>query len=139
MADSDDSARPEQKDQAAGPADSGNAPVDKRRIALLNGACGQHNWVLISGQVVDVPVTASQKLEDWDPLLSLPSSQRRRIRPIQDFGMSGVRRARLRLEILPGSAATGSRSDLEQAEVLYSSEPFTANDNSFFQITPETD
>lgn len=116
--------------------DTGNAPVDKKRIALLNGACGRSNWVLVSGQVVDIPVTSAQKVEDWDPLLALPVSQKRRIRPIQDFGMAGVRRARLRLEILP-SAPTFAQP-ASNTEPIFSSEPFTAGDNSFFQVALKT-
>ena len=115
--------------------DSGNAPVDKKRIALLNGACGRSHWVLVSGQVVDIPVTSTQKAEVWDPLLALPISQKKKIRPIQDFGMAGVRRARLKLEILAAGAAA---RDADSEPVIFSSEPFTTGDNSFFQVALDT-
>ena len=130
---------PESPGDAAGrsrdPGDSGNAPVDKKRIALLNGACGRSHWVLVSGQVVDIPVTSTQKAEKWDPLLALPFSQKKKIRPIQDFGMAGVRRARLRLEILATPLGTGN---IDEEPAIFSSEPFTTGDNSFFQVTLDT-
>ncbi len=126
--DSPEGARPER-------AGTDNAPVDKKRIALLNGACGRGHWVLVSGQVVDIPVTGAQKVEVWDPLLALPLSQKKKIRPIQDFGMAGVRRARLRLEILSDGA---DRAKLEEQPVVFASEPFTTGDNSFFQVALNT-
>ncbi len=119
-------------------------PVDKKRIALLNGACGQGDRVSISGQVVDIPVTATQKTETWDLVNSIPASQKSKIRPIMDFGMAGVRKARLQLEILerPASAAKDgalTQEELEAAKVLFTSEVFVGNDNSFFQIELKTD
>ena len=116
-----------------------NAPVDKKRIALLNGNCGCSTHVKICGQVVDVPVTDQQKMDYWDLLAALPLTQKSNIRPIHDFGMSGVRRARLQFEILKMDGVVADPADLEGAEVIYTSEEFISNDDSFFQqpITKE--
>ena len=108
-----------------------NEPVDKKRVALLNGACGQSDRLLITGQIVDIPVTAAEKIEEWDPILSIPLSQKSTIRAIQDFGISGVRRARLQLEILENRGNLSSNGE----GVLFTSDVFTANDNSRFEYS----
>lgn len=107
-------------------------PSDKKRIALLNGAVGQANRIHISGQVVDIPITEEQKDEDWDYFHGLPISLMQDIRPLQDFNMGVVRRPRLQLEILNANPRDFKGSQIDETAVLYSSEEFTANDNSFF-------
>ncbi len=104
------------------------APVDKKRIALLNGACGTAGRILVTGQVVDVPVTSAQIDEVWDPYLNLPMSLMTRIRPIQDFGMTAVRRPRMHAEILEGVVGPG-----DDRPPVHTGEIFTADDASFFQ------
>ena len=124
----------------AGSADT-NAPVDKKRLALVNGTCGQKGRVWVTGQVVDIPVTRSQKEEKWDPFLCIPLSQKKSIRPIQDFGMSGVRRPALQLEILEYRENVVSFEDLEEQKPIFTSRKFSGDDDSFFayQIDEELD
>lgn len=107
-------------------------PSDKKRIALLNGAVGQANRIHISGQVVDIPITEEQKEEQWDYFHGLPKSLLEDIRPLQDFNMGVVRRPRLQLEILNARPREFHSSQMDETAVLYCSEEFTANDNSFF-------
>lgn len=135
--------------QDSSPAPSSQAPLeaphDKKRIALLNGACGQANRIRICGQVVDIPVTRNQKTDRWDNLHNLPAASRERIRPIEDFTMLGVRRPRLQIEILdlapaslPNPTIVGESADtdaealLNDAKVLYRSPIIIAGEDGFF-------
>ena len=115
------------------------APYDKKRVALLNGACGQADRVRICGQVVDIPVTRNQKFDEWDNLHNLPNGLRQAIRPIEDFTMMSVRRPRLQLEVLRIAAADLDADDaatrLEQAEVVYCSDVIVAAGDGFFAHT----
>lgn len=123
-----------------GPPETPEAPHDKKRVALLNGACGQANRIRICGQVVDIPVTRNQKFDPWDNLHNLPDSLRKQIRPIEDFTMMGVRRPRLQIEILdiaPGDLRDGeAAAQMEAAKVLYSSDTIVARDDGFFSHAP---
>ncbi len=119
------------------PAETPEAPHDKKRVALLNGACGQANRIRICGQVVDIPVTRNQKFDLWENLHNLPDSFRKQIRPIEDFTMMGVRRPRLQIEILdiaPDDLNDGEASakQLAGASVLYTSGIIVARDDGFF-------
>lgn len=109
-------------------------PVDKKRIALVNGSCGQADRIEIAGQVVDIPVTEMHIKEEWDQMHPLPRSQKVTIRPIQDFGMTGVRRPRLQVEILRGRLKNATEEELNEAEIVHSSPVFNGDDNSFFSI-----
>lgn len=112
-------------------------PVDKKRIALVNGSCGQGGRIEICGQVVDIPVTEMHIKEEWDHLHPLPRSQKVTIRPIQDFGMTGVRRPRLQVEILRGKLKNATEAELAAAEVVTTTPVFTGDDNSFFSVRVE--
>lgn len=101
------------------------SPVDKKRIALVEGACGVPDRVAIRGQVVDIPVTEKELKSDWDMILGIPRIAKLTVRPLQDVGMSGVRRARLQAEVFPEQ-----RDGITPP--LWTSEVFSTNDNSFF-------
>lgn len=103
--------------------------VDRRRTALVTGICGQADRILVKGQVVDIPVMEDQLLEQWHPETMLPPSMASRIRPVQDMGMTNVRRARLQIEII-----ASDQQPYETASALVSSEIFRGNDDSFFEI-----
>ncbi|MBE7437249.1 MAG: hypothetical protein HS115_02250 [Spirochaetales bacterium] len=118
---------------------SREVPVDKKRIALFNGACGQSGHIVITGQVVDIPITESHRDEEWDLYTPIPYSQKKKIRPIQDFGMSGVRRPRLQLEVLNHGSRNLRPHELDSVEVLFTSEEFKGNDNSFFSYDLKAD
>ncbi|MBX7058366.1 MAG: hypothetical protein K1X75_09910 [Leptospirales bacterium] len=107
-------------------------PFDRKRIALLNGACGQSGRIRIRGQVVDVPVTLSQRSEEWDPFHNLPRSLVASIRPMQDFSMMAVRRPRLQIEIISIDPAVFRPAESSSYPVVFSSEEFNAGDDSFF-------
>ncbi len=109
-------------------------PIDKKRIALVNGSCGRADRIDIAGQVVDIPVTELHIKEEWDHLHPIPRSQKSSIRPIQDFGMTGVRRPRLQIEILEGKLKNASEAELAGAAVVYTSPIFNGDDNSFFSV-----
>lgn len=109
-------------------------PIDKKRIALVNGTISQAGRIEIRGQVVDIPVSEQQIKEDWDHLLPIPLSQKTSIKPIQDFGMTGVRRARLQIELLRGKLKNVTVAELEKAEVVFTSGVFNGDDNSFFHV-----
>ncbi len=106
------------------------APVDKKRIALMEGTCGVPDRVTIRGQVVDIPVTEKEMKSDWDMFLGLPRLARETIRPLQDVGMSGVRRARLQAEVFPEKRDGVSPP-------LWVSDTLSTNDNSFFSTTAQ--
>ncbi|HQI19425.1 MAG TPA: type II toxin-antitoxin system VapC family toxin, partial [Leptospiraceae bacterium] len=56
-----------------------DAPIDKKRIALMEGTCGVPDRVSIRGQVVDIPVTEKEMELDWDMFLGLPRIARETI------------------------------------------------------------
>lgn len=117
-----------------------DAPVDRKRIALLNGSCGQSDRIAVCGQIVDIPITAIQKRGDWDLFTHLPVESSVKIRPMQDMSMSGVRRPRLQLELL--SALPEGQLDLntlDSIEPVWRSETFNANDDSFFSVGVKSD
>lgn len=105
-----------------------DAPVDKKRLALVEGTCGVPDRVAIRGQVVDIPVTEKEIKSDWDMFLGLPRIAKLTVRPLQDVGMNGVRRARLQAEVFP------EKRD-GMSPPLWVSEQFASNDNSFFNTT----
>ncbi len=143
-----------QTDEPAAPGNiedaSTEAPYDKKRVALLNGACGQADRVRIAGQIVDIPITRSQIDEEWDILHNLPRSLRELIRPIQDFSMMSVRRPRLQIEILTATpkryqniAGEDADADTVDADgedhgdrVIWSSGEIIAGDEGFFEVDP---
>lgn len=78
--------------------------VGRRRIALLNGACGTSNRVRIEGEILDVPVLQSHLNEPWSRTAMLPKSLMRRFRAVQDAGIAPVRSPKLKIEILPANS-----------------------------------
>ncbi|MCB1323090.1 MAG: hypothetical protein KDK34_22730, partial [Leptospiraceae bacterium] len=119
-------------EKKSAPQNEVDAPTDRKRIALLNGVCGQADRLRICGQVVDIPITEEQKAEAWDPFHGLPNSLVPSIRPMQDFTMRTVRRARLQLELLDVHPTRFRQNRQEEYPIIYSSEVFTSNDDSFF-------
>ena len=119
----------QEKQEAAARVDS---PNDRKRIALLNGACGQADRIRVCGQVVDVPISEDQKTEVWEPFFGLPKSLINSIRPMQDLTMRAVRRPRLQIEILGVRPREFKQTEEQSYPVLFTSEQFTANDDSFF-------
>lgn len=105
--------------------------MKSRRIALFNGACGTADRVVIRGQVADVTLSAAPP-ESWDPILALPRDQVRMVRPLADFGLPGVRKPRLILEIIDHPGRNATRDDLENSRIVYRSGPITGHHNSFF-------
>ena len=75
--------------------------IDRKRIALVNGYIGSGKRIRIEGQVVDVSILTDHNKEAWDPFIGLPLSQLRRIRPVQDMGMSAVRKPRISVQLVP--------------------------------------
>ena len=126
------------------PNDPGNEnsspPIDKFRMALIHGACGPPDRLLVRGQIADIPVTRTQKAEEWDPLLAVPLSQKTRLRPIQDMGLRGVRRARLQIEIfrLTDPDDRPDRAQLQDAPALFTSPEVIAESSGFFQTVLKT-
>ena len=96
----------------------------------MEGTCGVPDRVSIRGQVVDIPVTEKEMKSDWDMFLGLPRIARETIRPLQDVGMGGVRRARLQAEVFPEHRDGVSPP-------LWVSDTFSTNDNSFFSTTAQ--
>lgn len=92
---------------------TGVPEIGRRRIALFTGACGTAQRVRIHGQIFDVPVLQSHLYEPWSPTAMLPRSMIRRFRAVQDAGITPVRGARLRLEVLPADT-----EDLKSAPPL---------------------
>lgn len=112
-------------------------PFDRKRIALLTGACGQSGRIRIRGQVVDVPVTLSQRGEEWDPFHNLPRSLLQSIRPMEDFSMMAVRRPRLQIEIIAVDPAVFRPAESSGYPVAFCSAEFNAGDDSFFDYALE--
>ena len=135
----DTSTRPPDVSSAEARPTAPEAPHDKKRVALLNGACGQADRIRICGQVVDIPVTRNQKFDRWDNLHNLPDSLRQLIRPIEDFTMLAVRRPKLQIEILGMAPETLRDNDraaqLEAAPVLYRSDVIVTGGDGFFAHT----
>ncbi len=129
---------PEQEQRETGP-DAVPPPYDRKRIALLNGACGQAGRIRLRGQVVDVAITQGQKTENWAPFHSLPESLLNSIRPMQDFSMLGVRRPRLQIEILDVAPADFVESRVDTYARLFVSDAFNAGDDSFFDFPVKAD
>ncbi|MBW7859034.1 MAG: hypothetical protein H3C43_12250 [Leptonema sp. (in: Bacteria)] len=74
--------------------------VGRRRIALLNGACGTSDRVRVEGEILDVPVLQSHLNEPWSHTAMLPKSLMRRFRAVQDAGITPVRSPKLKIEVL---------------------------------------
>ena len=111
--------------------------IDRKRIALVNGFIGSGRRIRAEGQVVDVSILSDHNQEAWDPFIGLPVSQLRRIRPVQDMGMSAVRKPRISVQIVPWAAewSEGLPDRLEklaEPEAVLESEEFHGEDDGFF-------
>ncbi|MBU44745.1 MAG: hypothetical protein CMN76_16095 [Spirochaetaceae bacterium] len=87
--------------------------------------------------MVDVSILSDHNQEAWDPFIGLPVSQLRRIRPVQDMGMSAVRKPRISVQIVPWAAewSEGLPDRLEklaEPEAVLESEEFHGEDDGFF-------
>lgn len=82
---------------------------------------------------MDVSASASEMDEQWDPYLGIPVSRKDTIRPQMDFALIRVRRPRLRLEIIEHPGRNATPEDLRSAKILFQSEPFKADNKSFFE------
>lgn len=98
--------------------------MDLKRIALFNGSCTASSRIEIRGQLVDTPVLPDDVGEKWDPYLGLTPPGIRRIRPIHDLRLRGVGYPILQLEILDHPGRIHSKESIENASVLYRSNPF---------------
>ena len=104
----------------------------RRRTALLEGACGQAGRVQVCGQVVDLLLPLELADEEWEPFHNLPVSSLALIRPIEDWNMSGVRGARLQMEVLKVEAQNFKVAEAESYEILFSSDVFSSHSSGFF-------
>ncbi len=112
--------------------------MKRRRIALFNGACGTARRIVIQGQVADVTLASFPSRSEY-PLLALGGKQTKTIRPVVDFGLPGIRKPVLILEILDHPGRNIDREDLSQARVIIRSPVIKGGKDSFFTWTPDTD
>ena len=104
----------------------------RKRVALLEGACGQAGRVQICGQVVDLLISPEAKEQEWEPFHNVPLSSLTTISPIEDWDMSGVRGARLQVDILKVASQDFRLEQAESYDTLFSSPLFSANNKGFF-------
>ena len=104
----------------------------RRRTALLEGACGQAGRLRICGQVVDILLPIELINEEWEPFHNLPASSLGVIRPIEDWNMSGVRGARLQMEVLKVEPQNFKLAQVEHYGILFSSPVFSSHGKGFF-------
>lgn len=113
--------------------------IDRKRIALVNGYIGSGRRIRAEGQVVDVSILTDHNEEAWDPFIGLPVSQLRRIRPVQDMGMSAVRKPRISVQMVPWPEQWDSNppdrlEPLAEPEAVLESEEFHGEDDGFFSV-----
>ena len=104
--------------------------TSRKRIALLEGACGAVGRVFVCGQVVDILFDSSKMNEEWDIFLNIPLSSKKNIRPIEDLYMTSVRGAILHIEVL--DVCPSDFDSKEKYEVLHKSKILKTKKNGFF-------
>ncbi|MCB1304287.1 MAG: hypothetical protein KDK37_08415 [Leptospiraceae bacterium] len=117
--------------------------IDRKRIALVNGYIGSGRRIRIEGQVVDVSILSDHNQELWDPFIGLPRSQLKRIRPVQDMGMSSVRKPRISVQLAPWpqewSDIPEKLQDYSIPETALESEELHGEEDGFFAVEMEGD
>ena len=99
-------------DSQEAPETNSDVPVvGRRRIALLDGACGTFSRVHIKGQILDVPILQSHLNEPWSRTAMLPVSLIRRFRAVQDAGINPVRGPKLKVEVFVDDPKTGTDAE----------------------------
>lgn len=113
--------------------------IDRKRIALVNGYIGSGHRLRVEGQVVDISILTDHNEEAWDPFIGLPVSQIRRIRPVQDMGMSAVRKPRISVQVVPWqdiwNQGLPERMDaLAEPEAILESDAIHGEEDGFFAV-----
>ena len=107
----------------------------RRRTALLEGACGQAGRVMICGQVVDLLIQFEDIEEKWQPFVNMSNFATQHIRPIHDLMMRTVRRARLRLAVLDIAPRDFDLEKAAEYTTIFTSSEFNTEEDGTFAFT----